>query len=229
MAADLGRPFMQPPTMGPAFSWTGLYIGTHTGVAVGSTRTTNVTPFGGFDSGIALNYEVNPVGIVGGGQVGYNWQAGAFVFGAEFDGGYLGARAQQRPAPDDFVETRYGWYGTATARVGLASERLLSYVKGGAVGAQLRHTASDLSPLGAVTPTDFSQSTGAKWGWTIGSGFEYAILPNWSIKSEYLYMDFGKMRTANLDGDFFDHRSHVHSLKIGLNYRWGGGPVTAAY
>ena len=56
----------------------------------------------------------------------------------------------------------------------------------------------------------------------MGTGFEYAILPNWTVKSEFLYMDFGTWRSTNLDGDFFDHRNRLYTAKLGLNYRWGG-------
>src|SRR5262245_53976008 len=205
-AADLGRTFV-PPTVASGFSWPGLYLGTHTGAAIGWTPTKNLFPFRVFDSGIRQNYEVNPVSIMGGGQVGFNWQSGLFVFGTEFDVGYLGARVQHRPNPDDFVETRYGWYGTATARAGLASDRLLSYIKGGVAVAQIRNTASDLTAAGAFTTTDFSQISESEWGWALGTGFEYAILPSWSVKSEYLYMDFGKRNSTNLDGDTFEHRN----------------------
>ena len=230
LAADLSRPAYQPPAPPPAaFTWTGLYLGTHTGVAVGWTTSSNAAPYGGFDAGIPLSYEINPVSIFGGGQAGYNWQTGAFVFGVEFDGGYLGLREKTRLAPDDLVEVKYGWYGTFTGRFGLASDRLLSYVKGGAVVAQVKNTASNLDAVGGIVATDFSETSGARWGWTVGSGFEYAILPSWSVKSEYLYMDFGKDRSTNLDGDFFDHRNRVHSFKIGLNYHLGNGPLLPGF
>ena len=30
------------------------------------------------------------------------------------------------------------------------------------------------------------------WGWTVGTGVEYAITGNWSAKIEYNFMDFGR-------------------------------------
>ena len=130
VAADMGAPVYKAPPPAPVFTWAGWYFGTHTGAAIGLTTTKNLTPFGGFDAGIPLSYEVNPVSIFGGGQIGYNWQFGAIVLGAEIDGGYLGARESQRPAPDDLVEVKYTWYGTVTGRAGLAYDRLLPYLKG---------------------------------------------------------------------------------------------------
>jgi outer membrane immunogenic protein len=181
-----------------------------------------VAPYGGFDAGIPLSYDTNPVGIFGGGQIGYNWQLGSILLGAEVDGGYLGGRESQRPAPDDLVQVQYGWYGTATARGGFVYDRLLTYVKGGAAVARIRNTASDLDGVGAIDPTDFSQTNSTRWGWTLGSGFEYALLPNWTVKSEYLYMDFGTKSSGNLDGDVFQHQNRLQTFKIGLNYKWGG-------
>jgi hypothetical protein len=57
------------------------------------------------------------------------------------------------------------------------------------------------------------------------------ILPNWTVKCEFLYKDFGvhlaewnfgTWRSMNLDGDFFDHRNRLYTAKLGLNYRWVG-------
>jgi outer membrane immunogenic protein len=230
-AADLPSRMAAPPAAGPVgFSWTGLYIGTHTGVAVGRTRSDNLTPFGGFDAGIPLSYDVHPVNIFGGGQIGYNWHMGAFLLGVEGDIGYLGIRDTIRPAPDDLVAVKYGWYGTMTARAGLVYDRLLSYVKGGAAVARITNTASDLDGNGAIDTLDFSEVKRTKWGWTVGTGFELAIAPQWSMKAEYMYMDFGRQNSGNLDGDTFQHRNQVHSYKIGLNYRWGGSaPLVARY
>jgi outer membrane immunogenic protein len=223
MAADMGAPlYKAPPPAPPAFSWTGWYLGTHTGIVAGRTTTRNVAPYGGFDAGIPLSYDVNPVSIFGGGQIGYNWQLGSILLGAEIDGGYLGVRESQRPAPDDLVQVKYGWYGTFTARGGFVYDRLLTYVKGGAAVASIRNTASDLDGAGAIDPTDFSQTNSTRWGWTVGTGFEYALLPNWTVKSEYLYMDFGTKSSSNLDGDVFQHQNRLQTFKIGLNYKWGG-------
>ena len=227
-AADM-RIAKAPPPPPPAFSWTGFYLGSHTGAAIGTTTTKNtdsttVTPFGGFDSNTPLSYDLNSVAIFGGGQIGYNWQLDQIVLGVEADAGYLGGRASRGTDGGDLVEVRYGWYGTFTGRAGFAYQRLMTYVKGGAAVAQIRNTASDFSG-GVITTNDFSQVSSTRWGWTIGSGFEYAILPNWNVKSEYLYMDFGTRNSTNIDGDIFEHRNRIQTWKVGLNYRWGGSQL----
>jgi outer membrane immunogenic protein len=59
---------------------------------------------------------------------------------------------------------------------------------------------------------------------------EYALLPNWSVKVEYNYLDFGIKRqtiTTNLAGvtlgfdQDIDHSLHI--VKAGINYKFGGG------
>jgi len=228
-AADM--PHRMPAPEAARFSWNGFYLGTHTGVAVGKSTTSNVAPYGGFDSGIPLSYDLKPVGIFGGGQLGYNWQYGAYVFGLEGDIGYLGLNDNTSAPPGQYVSSQYGWYGTITGRLGVAMyDRLLTYVKGGAAVASITNSAGALVG-GVLDPNDFSETKKTRWGWTVGSGFEYALNQSWSVKSEYLYMNFGKLNSTNLDGDTFTHKNQVHSLKVGLNYRFGGynAPVVARY
>ena len=85
-----------PVYLAPAFSWTGFYVGGNVGAA-----------WAGRDNCPALNYldhgvyvadssflpncnGSNNVGFIGGGQAGYNWQFGAWVFGLEGDISWVG-------------------------------------------------------------------------------------------------------------------------------------------
>ena len=81
-----------------------------------------------------------------------------------------------------------------------------------------------------VDPLDFSSITKTHFGWAVGAGIEHAFLPNWSLKGEYLYLGFDKVRSFNATpGEAFEHRNEVHTAKIGLNYRFGGTAVVARY
>src|SRR5262245_7658159 len=83
-AADMAvkaRPL--PPA--PIWSWTGFYFGAHVGAGWGQDEATltgiNATA-PGLAANVALNLPFNQnsrSGFLGGGQAGYNWQAGAFV------------------------------------------------------------------------------------------------------------------------------------------------------
>ena len=91
-AADLPRaPYASMP---PIYSWAGGYIGINAGYTATSRDRLN---FSGTDTGIdglgtilglgllPSQVALQPDGIIGGGQIGYNWQAGTIVYGIEAD------------------------------------------------------------------------------------------------------------------------------------------------
>ena len=71
----------------------------------------------------------------------------------------------------------------------------------------------------------------------IGTGIEYALLGNWSAKVEYDYLDFGtkKVDFAGLPlllavlQPSVETKERMHLVKLGVNYRFGQGPVVARY
>jgi len=198
------------------FSWTGFYIGGHVGYGWGDSATTNVEVTG-FDGG-ADGFDVQPSGWMGGLQAGYNWQVDALAFGIEADFGLLGASDEQRNAAA-FAETDYGGYGTLTARLGFVEDRWLFYIKGGLALANIENRAGALTVGGVIVPEDLTETDELQAGWAIGGGAEYAFQPNWSMKIEYLYMDFGEDTSGNFDGDTFRHDNDIHTVKVGVNYR----------
>jgi outer membrane immunogenic protein len=203
-----------------AHNWTGLYFGAHCGGAWGNSKTSGNN--GAFDQA-PVSYTLQPSGAVCGGQVGFNLQVGGWFWGIEADFGYLGLKRSIKPA-DNFVEVKYGAYGVAAARLGVIVDRALLYTKGGVAFAKIRNTASDLDS-GLVDTSDFSEINKTRIGWAAGAGVEYGLSSSWSIKVEYLYMDFGKDTSSNLDGDLFSHRNSVHTAKVGFNWFFGGGPA----
>jgi outer membrane immunogenic protein len=228
-AADKAPPMFKAPVAAIPFSWTGFYIGAHAGGAVGVATSSNVAPFGGFDQAEFTTLTNVPRGAIFGGQLGFNWQAGPVVFGLEGELGHLDLRTSST-RDDDFAEVRAGWYGTATGRIGYAFNRTLFYVKGGGAWTRLENVATDLDG-GIADPLDVTRLSRTHFGWTLGGGVEHAFAsaPNWSVKAEYMYTDFRTDRSANLSGEFFDHRNEIHTVKLGVNYRpsWFG-PVASA-
>ena len=66
----------------------------------------------------------------------------------------------------------------------------------------------------------------------MGAGLEYMFAPNWSAKVEYQYYNFGSTNftagPAEIVGTRF--RDDEHTVKAGINYRFGwGGPVATQY
>jgi len=214
-----------PPT---GYNWTGLYLGGHCGGAWGSTRTTGDR--GAFDENALETYNLRSSGLVCGGQLGFNMQMGSWLWGIEADLGYLGLKKSitQTAFPDNFVAAKYGAYGVAAARVGVVLDRALIYAKGGVAFAKIRNTAADLDG-GVIDTSDFTELDKTHIGWAAGTGIEYGLSPSWSVKLEYLYMDFGKDSSTNLDRDQFTHRNSVQTVKAGFNWRFGGGPAVALY
>src|SRR5262245_20248933 len=76
-AADMPAAISKAPVMVPvAFTWTGFYIGGNLGDSWSAGDLTYTQPFAG---SVATNN--NGSSVVGGGQIGYNWQTGVAVWG----------------------------------------------------------------------------------------------------------------------------------------------------
>ena len=131
----------------------------------------------------------NLKGGLAGGQIGFNWQAGMFVFGAEVDGQWsgqestltvgcgAGCTATQNVKLRSLV--------TGRGRLGLAFDWIMPYVTGGAA---LVNGLDNLTvTVGGVT-ANFAPLSGSTLGWTAGAGVEVALWTNWSAKFEYLYV-----------------------------------------
>jgi outer membrane immunogenic protein len=252
-AADLGaRTYAKAPAVADAvFSWTGLYLGGNVGGHWGSdsiTTTTNPLAFFLINNADTLSpVSLKPQGVVGGVQIGYNWQMNNVVFGIEGDANWLGGASFRHlvypgpsPAPGDFMENSTGarFLGTIRPRLGLTMDHLLLYVTGGVAFGWVRTTDSFciFSCPTLVGNLSTASGTTTRTGWTAGAGLEYAINNNWSVKGEYLYVDLGSFDTSipsqlNCDTacDVRVHHTYTDNIaRVGVNYRFGG-PVAAGY
>jgi outer membrane immunogenic protein len=84
----------------------------------------------------------------------------------------------------------------------------------------------------AGAPAAFTTNGNHQDGYTVGAGLEYMFAPNWSAKAEYQYYNFGSTTftggPAPIVGARF--RDDEHTVKVGVNYRFGwGGPVATRY
>jgi len=213
-------PIYKAPAIQAAYNWTGLYIGAYLGADWGFTSWTFV------DDGDTTNPRC--AGVLGGGEIGYNYQVGKWVFGVEGDAAWTNAHGA-RPCPTGFFyscEINMNWLSTATARVGYAYwDRLLTYVKGGAAIAQDRaeigcntNSQPTVVPLFGC-PSQSDSKT--KAGWTVGWGTEFGLTRNVSVKSEIMYFDLGTDR-YNVGGIPADIQRSGLISTVGLHYRFGG-------
>jgi outer membrane immunogenic protein len=185
VAADLPRgpaPYYAPPAS--LYNWGGWYAGLNLG----------------YQWGRITNSAGRPSGLLGGAQVGYNWQSGAFVFGGETD-------LQLSGADDTFAPWKFSnpWFGTLRARLGYAMNNILLYGTGGFAYGDLTGQFGGL------------QETKTHVGWTAGLGMEVGFTPRWSAKVEYLYMDLGD-RTYSVTG--VNNGFETSMLRFGVNYRF---------
>jgi outer membrane immunogenic protein len=135
-------------------------------------------------------------GVIGGVQTGYNWQVDrSWLLGIEADFQGSGERGSTTvcvsPTCLAFVsaETKLRWFGTLRGRVGvLADPRILLYATGGLAYGNFEFNYG--SSLFGVAGTANVNTT--RLGWTVGGGIEGALDNNWSIKAEYLYVDYGR-------------------------------------
>lgn len=226
-AADLpnvkGPPVFAPPP--PVFSWTGVYIGGQVGYQWGTSDPTFVGP-GNVFIGTPPGY--NDAGVVGGGHAGFNYQVSQFVFGIEGDiegTSYSGSGLAVAGAFYD--NSRADIEGSVRGRIGWAWDRVLFYGTGGVAFASISNSAGVVG-----FPATFSSTTG-QVGWTAGGGVEYAIDPNWSVRVEYRYTDFGSYDFPLVAGFALREHETDNRVEAGFSYKFDFGappmPVVAKY
>ncbi|SRR6266478_3491178 len=231
-AADL-PPAYKTPVFVPPYSWSGFYIGANAGGSWGRDTTDyNVFGFPLFSTSQNLK------GFIGGGQIGWNWQTGAWVWGVEADFQGTSQKGDIVTPIDGFGTTndynqKLSWLGTVRGRVGFTpAPRWLIYATGGFAYANVETTDTLTVPGVGVGSVNFSDNL---TGWTVGGGVEWALWGAWTAKAEYLYVDLGSATdtgTAVLAGvPTFTANNHVtdNIFRAGLNWRFGGGPAIAGY
>ena len=153
-AADLPvkAPVYEPPPP-PVYSWTGFYIGANIGGGWGDRNVgyaaNDLLSLGLFLpnfpnlNGAPPPASIHTSGVLGGLQVGYNWQMGsAWLIGAEADIDWSGVKGSAStggalgqfifPPFVNTVEEKVEWLGTVRARLGyLPTPNLLAFVTGG--------------------------------------------------------------------------------------------------
>ena len=88
VAADLAaRPVYTkaPIVVDPGYNWSGFYIGGNIGYSWGRSSDTSTLTNAAGTVLLTTSDKTNLDGIVGGGQIGYNWQMQGWVWGLEAD------------------------------------------------------------------------------------------------------------------------------------------------
>ena len=217
-----------PPVAVTSYNWSGCYLGVHGGGKWGKSE--QIADSGALaGSSMTGSYDID--GGLFGGQVGCNFQSGAWVFGIEGDGSWTNADGGSNLIapfnPAFFASTEEKWLATVRGRLGYAAGNWLLYVTGGGAFASV-----EIRSVLTATPTTFREESKTLSGWTVGAGAEWGLAGGWSVKAEYLYVDLGDKRFfVPADITFVTRRADAqqHIARVGLNWRWGAGPVVARY
>jgi outer membrane immunogenic protein len=254
LAADLGaRTYTKAPVIAATINtWSGWYAGLNAGgVWAQADPGASVLngPGGYFDdrnvpavNAVAQNQSrLKPSGATVGGQVGYNWQFSNVVAGFETDVQYFRQSARTSHTGtypvDAFATFTFSssvstdWLWTFRPRIGvLLLPSFLLYATGGVAVSEMKANFAfdDTLDTQAHESGAFSKT---KAGWVVGAGGEYALLNGWSLKAEYLHLDFGSesITSKNLvfDSRLFSGTAFTHSVNLksdivraGVNYHF---------
>jgi len=234
MGADLA--VKSPPPVAPVYDWTGIWFGGFGGYAYGNHNLNNALGFQpvGF-SNYTANWESH--GPFGGGEIGYYWQTGQFVWGiaGDFagtningtDNGALGQAGNlQGPAGNVLIidSNKLKWLGSLSVSGGIAVDRLMLYFKGGWAAGDITHT--DINP-GVATDT----FTVHRSGLVAGGGLAYAITNNVIGKIEYRYYDLGTYhRDTPTNGVLpYTVTATYSTVVLGLDFKFGAAPIIGKY
>ena len=232
-AADLAaRPYKAPPApIAVIYDWSGFYIGANGGWGQSRNCWDFVDPvFGTFAEGCGERS-----GGVLGGQIGYRWQAGQWVFGLEAQGDWADLSHTRNSLLFPGVlstRTKTDGIGLFTGQIGYAWNAALLYVRGGAAV-----TSNRFSILDTPTGIELASASSTRWGGVVGVGFEYGFTPNWSFGVNYDHLFMGDANNSFTSPVFvagvLNNRvsQDVDMLTLRINYRFGGygAPVAARY
>jgi outer membrane immunogenic protein len=207
LAADLPSRYAPAPYYSPApiFTFNGLYAGVNGAFAFGSVSTNgHAAGFGG------------PVGGLGGGTIGYNYQQGTLLVGVEADiaFGSISSPASYGVGLNSGA-TIHGM-GTARARLGYVWDRTLFFVTGGYAGMGMNGSVADFSgrPSYVLNESHYLN------GYAVGAGVEFAVTTKITVKGEYLYTDFASQGYFPGTRDGLVASPHINLLRAGVNYHF---------
>jgi outer membrane immunogenic protein len=226
-AADLAaHPYTKAaPMMAAVYDWSGFYVGANGGWGSSHDNRLNLSDghdLGGYDS----------TGGVAGGQFGYRWQTGGWVFGVEGQGDWadLSGSAPNAFVTGNAIRSKTDAFGLLTGQIGYAWNNVLLYAKGGAAVTDRNYQFLN-TVTGALVSSSGDQT---RWSGTVGVGLEYGFAPNWSAALEYDHI-FENQHTVGFvtpagfpSAATFASGGDTDLVTARVNYHFSG-PVVARY
>jgi len=221
IAADMAvRPIARPAAY---TNWTGCYVGGSVGNSWGhsdgyssnAATTSGIgTGFTPIRAGVPISNSFDLTGFTGGVYGGCNIQFGVWVVGVEGDWEAINKEGQafyvNGPSASTIALASGGvgviragaywsakerWLATARGRLGYAVDKWLFAVTGGA--AWMKIDSAESHTPGFTTDEIFRTNlqSDTRTGWTVGGVVEYMLPYNWTIRSEYLYVQIPSYTT----------------------------------
>jgi outer membrane immunogenic protein len=218
IAGDSGR---EHETAWPG-NWSGVYIGAHGGYGWAEADYTFDTWFGPEK----FKHDANN-GLFGG-HLGVQQQYGRIVAGLEISYSDLdfSDTVESAIVPNRFRTLDIDSLFTATARLGLARDHWLAYVKGG-------YASADVDTAVFIGGTAGSSDTsGRADGWTIGGGLEFNCFSRFILGLEYDYVKLDVDDRTGILPDlkpfyYKDVDAEIQSVVARVSYKFGHDPAPA--
>ncbi len=201
------------PALATAQDWDGFYGGLTLGYATHDSTSSF--------SNAAPNSSADPDGLLYGGFLGYAYQSGQTVFGAEvdFEGSNASGSDVNLTGATSGTKAELNWQGSIRGVLGyagtLGGNPTLYY---GTLGYAFSEYDFYGGPSGAFIPNRFSDNLD---GWTIGLGLDTRLATDWALRAEYRYTDYGTASGAlapNFPGVQMRTSIEQHALRVGLRY-----------
>jgi len=206
------------------YTWTGFYVGLNAGANWQTWHGSANYTYEGTNYPF-YNASDTSVGFIGGGQIGYNWQSGNYVFGVEADISGLTGGSSVDISSGKSASSSIKWLSTVRGRVGtLIDPQDLIYVTGGVAFAEVKTSYHPPAFYG-----NFAKSqTSTRTGWTAGLGAEHMLSdPHWTVGVEFLYVDFGNHSFTPTNTGYYPEytktshfSNNVAIARLKLNYKW---------
>jgi outer membrane immunogenic protein len=207
------RPGLTPArsVSAPAANFAGGYAGLHGGY--GSMRSNGTYDEAGDNGGFVLDAN----GFAGGGQLGYNVQRGAWVYGVEIDGTWTGLDKGRTDGEGDTQKSKITSLASARGRLGVVAENKMFFITGGVGYVRGKFQVNE---GGVPASVSYSQVVPV-----LGSGVEWAFAPNWLLRVEGLtYLADKRINTSALTGDSepedFVRFGTVNVVRAGISYKY---------
>ncbi|HMI75868.1 MAG TPA: outer membrane beta-barrel protein [Steroidobacteraceae bacterium] len=189
-----------------SFAWDGFYAGLGVGGASTNACSSSTLKGPSIDPTSTTFSSCPSGGIVGGLQVGENFQTKRLVWGVGVDLNFMSSKDNNPTLTFAGAAPPAGSYGSAGrvspkdlaivgARIGYAGDLIMPFLRaGGAFALGSQNSSLNYTPAGATVPSaSFSEGKNfASTGWAAGGGVEIGFYGAWSITAEYLHLSLGK-------------------------------------